>query len=838
MRRIPSHYHLLRRHAFRMMTGMLLLCCLPAARAQDHSTGGPTDDAYIGRTQEKKTPLILPGAGKINVENLKGKIDMQMDLSQLNLCELRALRNAFAARQGYAFKDATLRALYNTTTWYADTLLGHWDQEETKGRRIPPRYTKAQLDFAARIRTREDELRQLNFRPKDGKGRVNMDNLLNPFQLKEFDPKLHEMLGQTGFAIVPAEHNQLFHVYEKNDYADFPSFVTTDLYLQLFHLYFDCVLRDVEEKRLDSLMIAFSSRMGAELKVLAGSSREAEVRNAAAYGQAWFAVASWLFSHDKAPAQTARLDVPEDYRQRVTDEIHKAFAAKNAYSEMLEYSPPGEPFAYALFRPRGHYTRSQLCRRYFRGMMWLQTAHFRTDKPEKMKQIALIADVFNRQPEMRKLYNKVNEPITCLMGTPDNITLGQVADLVRQTGLPAEKLLSSDKAMRELTQEIEKLAQKQMRIVIPSERTGRYLVDIMPQRYQPDAAALIETVDHKSKDSLRPCPKGLDWMAVMGLPGAERILTEELKEAQKWPGFAGALDEARRKTADTQWDACMANRWMQSLQTLGDTAQVRPYFMQTPQWQKKILNTALASWAELKHDAILYAKQPMLAECGDGGPEAPVVKGYIEPNVRFWEKAVDLVTQMDRLLSTYGLQTEKAKVSSERIRELAEFCRDVSRKELAGKQLTDEEYEQIEIVGATVENISLELVSEGNQMLQGWSDVVSTDKKVAVVADVFTVNGDNVAIKDKCVLYEGVGPAYEIYVVVEINGSLYLTRGAVFSYREFTRLMSDPRMTDEEWQKELMKTPTGGTPVWMKEVTAPVKGIPADDEETFYSSGC
>ena len=61
---------------------------------------------------------------------------------------------------------------------------------------------------------------------------------------------------------------------------------------------------------------------------------------------------------------------------------------------------------------------------------------------------------------------------------------------------------------------------------------------------------------------------------------------------------------------------------------------------------------------------------------------------------------------------------------------------------------------------------------------------------------------------------------------------------AVFSYREFTRLVSDPRMTDEEWQKELMKTPAGGTPVWMKEVTAPAKGMSADDEETFYSSGC
>ena len=49
-----------------------------------------------------------------------------------------------------------------------------------------------------------------------------MKNLINPFQLKEFDPKLYSMLGQNGFAIVPAEHNQLFHVYEKNDYADFP----------------------------------------------------------------------------------------------------------------------------------------------------------------------------------------------------------------------------------------------------------------------------------------------------------------------------------------------------------------------------------------------------------------------------------------------------------------------------------------------------------------------------------------------------------------------------------------------------------------------------------------
>jgi len=833
-----SYHTLLRNNAFKTVAiALLLLLLSPTTWAQNGKTEAYTGDAYIERTQEEKTPLILHGAGKINVEKLKGKIDTQMDLSKLNLAELRAIRNAFAARQGYPFKDATLRALYNTTTWYNDALWDVSEKEETTGKKFSPRYTKEQLAFTERIRAREAELRKLNFKPADSKDVVNMDNLINPFQLKEFDSKLYNMLGRNGFAIVPAEHNQLFHVYEKNDYADFPSFVTTDLYLQLFHLYFDCVLRDVEEKHLDSLMMVFSSQMEAEMKTLT-SSQDAEVKAAAEFGQAWFAVASWLFSHDKAPASAATLNVPEAYKKMVMEEITKAFDAENGYSDMLEYFPPEEMFGYSLFRPRGHYTRSKVCSRYFRGMMWLQTAHFGTNKPSKMKQIALIANVFNQQPKLRAIYNKVSEPITYLMGTPDNVTLIQVANRIKEMGLPIEQLLSSRKEMANLTKDIEDIAKRQMRIELKKTRGSKYVVDIMPQRYQPDAEALITTTDQDSPVSLRPCPKGLDWMAVMGLPGAERILIDELKETQRWAGFPKALTTARKKAATTPWDACVANQWMYTLQSLGDTAQSLPYFMQSPQWQKKNLNTALASWAELKHDAILYAKQPMLAECGDGGPEPPVVKGYVEPNVKFWEKAIALVTRMDKVLTTYNLQTEKAKAVYERIKEMAEFCRDISKKELNGGKITDEEYNQIEIIGSTVENISLELVSEDNEMLQGWSDVVSTDKKVAVVADVFTASGENVAIDNKCVLYEGVGPAYEIYVVVEIDGSLYLTRGAVLSYREFTRLLSDPRMTDEEWQEELKKSPTGGTPSWMNEIIAPVKGMSADDEETFYSSGC
>ena len=48
---------------------LLILLFSPTAWSQSKKTDGNTGDAYIERAQEKKTPLILPGAGKVNIEN-------------------------------------------------------------------------------------------------------------------------------------------------------------------------------------------------------------------------------------------------------------------------------------------------------------------------------------------------------------------------------------------------------------------------------------------------------------------------------------------------------------------------------------------------------------------------------------------------------------------------------------------------------------------------------------------------------------------------------------------------------------------------------------------------
>ena len=775
-------------------------------------------------------PLILPGNGHINVEQLNGKINLKMDISKLSVLELRVLRNAFAARQGYLFESSELRGIFNTTTWY-DSLCwkrydaeNHWDEEkqETVNTIGPVKYSTKESAFIDKLRARENELLKKNF--TNPNGLVNVDNLINPLQLEDFPAQLKEALGKRGFAIVEADNEQIFQVYEKNDYNLFPNFVTTDLYLQLFHLYFDTTMRKVEETTLSGVMADFSRQMYERMNALAATAKDAKVKDAAAWNTAFFAVALSLITGEPLPA------VPAKYAEEAKDELEKSISTENAYSSFLGYNDV--KFAYALFRPRGHYTRSEQCQRYFRAMMWLQTVPFGTDINEQMLRAALLAETIGNDVSITKAYNSVFDPITFLMGEPDNVTILQVYDVMKRQGVDAMKLAKDKKAMAAFCKEVDDVAEKQTRIRPKFERTSHNKVNLMPQRYQPDAEVLQEMVDYDNDITKRDVPMGLDIMAAMGSTAAERILINELKQAKQWEDFTPNLERMKKLMKTINWDACVTNNWMSALNAINTAKDSRePYFMKTPQWDKKNLNATLASWAELKHDAILYAKQPMGAECGDGSLPAPIVKGYVEPNVAFWTKAISLIDATQNVFKKYNLITEEVAALSEGVRDEAEFFLNISKKELAGGKITDEEY-----IGATFENLSLEMVKEPDQYLMGWNDIQGTDKSIAVVADVYTANADN--NPEMSVLYEGVGPANEIYVIVEIGNYLYLMRGGVFSYREFKRPLNEQRMNDEEWQQKLKEYPNTGKPSWMEEIIVPLKQKVSDNEIIYYGTGC
>ena len=801
--------------------------------------------------ETEKHGIVLSGDAHIDVERLKDRIDLTLDVSKLNLNEVRVLRNAFAARQGYPFRDAYLRGIFMTTSWYEEAMWKHfekldelWESQpatneddnlsyrdsyyKMENQLMPLNYSKAEQAFIEKLRQREQQLLKENFTVAAGQ-RVNMSNVVNASQLSSFDHRLHSRLATNGFAIVPADNEQLFQIYEKNDYAAFPNFVTTDLFLQLFHLYFDCMLRDIEQHRLFTLLGDFCDEAQRQLRSASGDDR-GEVAEATAYARAYFAIAhALLHGSDLVPTGTA-------FDEEAAEELAHARATQNHTSKFLGYTDIN--FGYSLFRPRGHYTKNDTLSRYFQTMMWLQTAPFGTDRPEQVKRAAMMSVTIADNPRLLTLYRQLTEPITYLMGQPDNVSFLQVADEVHRIGLPLKKLFASKKAMRQLSQRLDQIAERQTRLRPKFQNTSRNKLCLMPQRYMPDAEVLQEMVDYDSPKTLRPVPSGIDVMASLRWSAAERLLAESPAYAadRQWPALLPTLQRMQQLLDSVQWNQTVATTWIEALSTLGQTDAHAPYFMLTDEWQLKSLNAALSSWAELKHDAILYAKQPMGAECGGAGPPAPVVKGYVEPCVAFWQKADALLAATADVLRRHQLLTERVEEQTARLREEVQFLLAVSRKELSGQLLTDEEYDQLRYIGATFENLSLELLREPDQYLTGWDDVQGTDRNLALIADVYTANADN--NPRKSIVYAGVGHADELYVVVEIGGYLYLMRGAVFSYRELQRPSGDQRLTDEEWQKMLEEKPRLGVPEWMAPILLPMDQVPLPNDEFFYSSGC
>ena len=86
----------------KILTIAFVLLAATAVQAQQtavHNDGTGNADSFGKKTAGK---IILPGKGRIDVEQLNRHIDTDMDISQLSISELRVLRNAFAARQGCA----------------------------------------------------------------------------------------------------------------------------------------------------------------------------------------------------------------------------------------------------------------------------------------------------------------------------------------------------------------------------------------------------------------------------------------------------------------------------------------------------------------------------------------------------------------------------------------------------------------------------------------------------------------------------------------------------------------------------------------------------------------
>jgi hypothetical protein len=233
-----------------------------------------------------------------------------------------------------------------------------------------------------------------------------------------------------------------------------------------------------------------------------------------------------------------------------------------------------------------------------------------------------------------------------------------------------------------------------------------------------------------------------------------------------------------------------------------------------------IASHSLGSWAELKHDTILYAKQAY-AELGGGDNHPPLPKeavGYVEPVHEFYSRLSALASMTYYGLGDRGLLGDRDANSLQRIIHLSDAFQRIAEGELRGEPLSAGDAYLLRFYGGELEH--LVMASGDNPDEDPFAQPIMDEApQAAVIADVTTapdyIRG---GAADPTVLEEGIGRIDEIYVVVPVvadDGSVFLqvTKGGVFSYYEFPWPAAD-RLTDDKWRQMLDDGEAPDRPFW------------------------
>ena len=210
-----------------------------------------------------------------------------------------------------------------------------------------------------------------------------------------------------------------------------------------------------------------------------------------------------------------------------------------------------------------------------------------------------------------------------------------------------------------------------------------------------------------------------------------------------------------------------------------------------------VLVGASGSWAELKHDTILYTKQGMVMAEGGHQQELPVQKaaGYVEPVPELYRAISVALTALEPRLDA------NAKSGLLSLQELLKFLADVSELELSGAPFPPEADERLRGLGPELEH-----------MTRGHADEPPSQALIADVGAYALPTGEVLPRE------VATGKVDVLWVVVPRGGKLLLTRGGVFSYYEFN---SNSRLDDGEWERQLYEGVAPPRPGWAQPVADP-----------------
>lgn len=641
---------------------------------------------------------------------------------------------------------------------------------------------------------------------------------------------LQNLILQNGFAVTewqcipPMEYlkHNIVAPYLNFAIYEIPFFVTTDTLLHLYHIQFDETLKGIEEREFIPDM---NNLTGALLNDALGQYEQLEndLKEAARRNVAYLSVAQRIIDPN--------VSVPELVESIVAGELAKIEAHQGfAESDIFIYEED-----YSQYIPRGHYTRSEQLKRYFKTMMWYGRMAFLLKggpegliseydaKIQTLQAFLLATSLKNVQIDQRTgldIWDRLYTVTSFYVGIADDLTPYDylwALDQVFETGFSLTDLADANNL----------LALKTELILLPSPKiyggTGNIVIDgpitdeslnemldktrgmrLMGQRFIPDSYMFQHLVTPEVSRYLgeptslpftagsdgmgglcRAYVRGLDVMALLGSREALNILIDQGDTDYLcfWQQF-GKLKDEFGTLSQTDWNSNLYWSWLYTLKALlEDIPEGYPNFMRTEFWQRRQLHAALASWTQLRHDTILYAKPTYGGVAGM--PTAPP-PGYIEPLPVFWGRLLALTQMTSKGLDDLNVLTPEARQRFADLEEILQQILDIVAKQLTNEQLSSEDRAFIEDLPDTFESI-----------LTGTDDIAL---KTTLVADIHTHGIEETVVE------EATGKIDLIVVACSnTDGSVFLAVGPVLSYYEFKHPMSD-RLTDEAW-RELLDSP-------------------------------
>jgi hypothetical protein len=421
-------------------------------------------------------------------------------------------------------------------------------------------------------------------------------------------------------------------------------------------------------------------------------------------------------------------------------------------------------------------------------------------------------------------WKRIDSAIDAFVGESDNMKLEEVARLLNDLGVTsaagtaaltdqaiAQVLLKSDYGRQRISSHI--MISGLAEGTLPLSRT--FL--LLGQRYVLDSHVFSNVVYDRVNNGqdLRMMPDPLDVaFAALANNQAAKLLRPQLDSFRYTPALA-AMRLLADDHGDPFWNENLYNVWLSALRALSAGGQAGPLEVsRTEAWGRRIINTQLASWAELRHDTILYAKQSYTA-----GPVCEFPDALVEPNPPFFARLEVLAGAGGAVVRDLGLPAGTAEATRNyfiRLGEVAGLLREMAEYQRDNKPFTQTHMQFIN------QTVKIQAVCGGGYA-QGWYADLFFDPSSAIkfdptIADVHTQPKDQGGNDVGRVLHVGTGPARLMVVTANTCQGPRAYAGLASSYFE---LITDnyKRLDDPTWAQQVRVLRPPEVP-WMSDLVA------------------